>query len=145
MYLPYKRIAMLYTNKELETHYPISERMKLEKLKAQNSPVYWMNEYISSSVPGTSDVQSLVSYSQNVTEQLESVYEDIEPFLKKTSDIKQLAAYIQSLEDQVEDLYQEKEEAILSFEGVHSISDLVKLAKGMEEQLKSLYQERDNN
>jgi archaellum component FlaC len=76
---------------------------------------------------------------------LESVYEDIEPFLKKTSDIKQLAAYIQSLEDQVEDLYQEKEEAILSFEGVHSISDLVKLAKGMEEQLKSLYQEKENN
>jgi microsomal dipeptidase-like Zn-dependent dipeptidase len=86
-----------------------------------------------------------VSRSQNVTDQLESVYEDIEPFLKKTSDIKQLAAYIQSLEDQVEDLYQEKEEAILSFEGVHSISDLVKLAKGMEEQLKSLYQEKENN
>ncbi len=134
---------MLYTNKELETHFPISERMKLEKLKAQNSPVYWMNEYIAESVPGTTDVQSLVGYSKNVTEQLESVYADIEPFLAKATDIKQLAAYIQSLEDQVEDLYQEKEEAILSFEGVYSIGDLVKLAKGMEEQLKSLYSEKE--
>lgn len=136
---------MLYTNKELETHFPISERMKLEKLKAQNSPVYWMNEYIAASVSGVNDVQSLVGYSKNVTEQLESVYADIEPFLKKTSDISQLSDYIRSLEEQVEDLYQEKEEAILAFEGVHSIADLVKLAKGMEEQLKSLYREREEN
>ncbi|HMW06853.1 MAG TPA: hypothetical protein PK079_09130 [Leptospiraceae bacterium] len=136
---------MLYTNKELETHFPLSERMKLEKMKAQNSPVYWMNEYIAASIEGADDVQSLVSYSKNVTEQLESVYADIEPFLKKTSDIRLLADYIRSLEDQVEDLYQEKEEAILSFEGVKSISDLVNLAKGMEEQLKSLYKEREEN
>ena len=77
-----------------------------------------MNEYIASSVSGASDVQSLVVYSKNVTEQLESMYEDIEPFLKKTSDIKQLSAYIQSLEDQVEDLYQEKKKLILSFSKV---------------------------
>lgn len=135
---------MLYTNKELETHFPISERMKLEKLKAESSPMYWMNEYIAASVKGATDVQSLVSYSNNVTEQLESIYEDIEPFLTKTSDIKQLAAYIQSLEEQVEDLYQEKEEAILSFSGVNSLAELVTLAKGMEEQLKSLYLEKEN-
>jgi hypothetical protein len=136
---------MLITNKELEANFPLSERLKLEKLKAQNSPVYWMNEYISSNVSGANDVQSLVHYSKNVTEQLESVYEDIEPYLKKTSDIRELAQYIKSLEDQVEDLYKEKEEAIFSFEGVHSISDLVNLAKGMEEQLKSLYNEKENS
>jgi len=134
---------MLYTNKELENNFPLAERMKLEKLKAQNSPVYWINEYISASVTGAADVQSLVSYSKNVTEQLESVYEDIEPFLKRANNIRDLADYIKSLEDQVEDLYREKEEAVLSFDGVNSISDLVNLAKGMEEQLKSLYNEKE--
>lgn len=136
---------MLYTNKELETNFPLSERMKLEKLKAQNSPVYWMNEYIAASISGATDVTSLVGYSKNVTEQLESVYQDIEPFLKKTNDIRELAEYIQSLEEQVEDLYKEKEEAIHAFEGVYSIADLVNLAKGMEEQLKSLYSEREKS
>lgn len=136
---------MLYTNKELEANFPLSERMKLEKLKAQNSPVYWMNEYISASVSGASDVQSLVGYAKNMTEQLESVYQEIEPFLKKTNDLGELSGYIQSLEDQVEDLYKEKEEAIHSFEGISSISDLVNLAKGMEEQLKSLYSEQETS
>ena len=88
---------------------------------------------------------TVLSDKFNVTEQLESVYQDIEPFLKKTNDIQELAGYIQSLEEQVEDLYKEKEEAIHSFEGVYSIADLVNLAKGMEEQLKSLYSEREKS
>ena len=136
---------MLYTNKEFETNFPLSERMKLEKLKAQTSPVFWMNEYIASNVSGASDVQSLVSYTKNVTEQLESVYQDIEPFLEKANDINELGGYIQSLEEQVEDLYKEKEEAILAFEGIHSIMDLVNLAKGMEEKLKDINKEQKNS
>ena len=76
---------------------------------------------------------------------MESVYQDIEPFLEKANDINELGGYIQSLEEQVEDLYKEKEEAILAFEGIHSIMDLVNLAKGMEEKLKALNNEQKNS
>ena len=136
---------MIITNKDPNDKSHLQERLNLEKIKVQNSPVYWINEYIHSHIPTAKDVTDLVLYSKNVTEQLESVYQDIHPLLEKTPSVTDLYNYIKSLEDQVEDLYREKEEAIQSFEGVNSIQELIELAKGMEEQLKSIYNEVENN
>ena len=135
---------MVFTNKELEKSFPLEERLSIEKSKAQNSPIFWINEYIHSHIPTATDVVSVVQYSKGVTEQLESLYSDIEPFLSKVSNIQDLVAYIKSLEDQVEDLYSDREEALKAFDGVHSVTDLVNLAKGMEEQLKSFYNQIEN-
>jgi DNA repair exonuclease SbcCD ATPase subunit len=135
---------MVFTNKELEKNFPLEERLKIEKSKSQNSPIFWINEYIQSHIPTADDVVSVVRYSKNITEQLESLYSDIEPFLSKVSNIQDLVSYIKSLEDQVEDLYKEKEEAVQSFQGITSISEIVSLAKGMEEQLKSFYNQIEN-
>jgi arsenate reductase-like glutaredoxin family protein len=136
---------MIITNKDPNDKSHLQERLNLEKIKVQNSPVFWINEYIRSHIPSANDVTDLVRYSKNVTEQLESVYQDIDPLLEKTPSIADLYSYIKSLEDQVEDLYREKEQAIQSFEGVNSIEELVSLAKGMEDQLKSMYNELENN
>jgi uncharacterized protein Yka (UPF0111/DUF47 family) len=135
---------MMFTTKELEKNFPIEERLRIEKSKAQSSPMYWINEYISSHIPTASDVTEVVRYSKNLTEQVESLYQDIEPLLKKVSNIQEIVSYIQSLEDQVEDLYREKEEALKAFDSIDSISDLVNMTKGMEEQLKSFYNEIEN-
>ncbi len=135
---------MIFTAKELEKDFPIDERLRIEKAKAQSSPIYWINEYITSHIPTAANVTEVVRYSKNLTEQVESLYSDIEPFLSKVPNLKDLAAYIQSLEDQVEDLYKEKEEALRAFDSIDSISDLVNMTKGMEEQLKSFYNEIEN-
>jgi hypothetical protein len=95
---------------------PLAERWKWENWKMQQSPVYWMNEYIESNVPSAEDVKGLVEHTKNVTGQLESLYSDMETLFTKYSvtDLESLDGYIQSLKDQVEALYQEKEEHLNS-------------------------------
>jgi hypothetical protein len=133
--------------KEELNDFPFSERIKLERAKAQNNPAFWINEYISSHVPAADSVMSLVDYSKNVTNQLESLYEDIDGFLQKygVGSMDELHTYIKSLKDQVESMYSEKEEAISPFSGIKDLAELKDMALGMEEQLKSLYSERESN
>lgn len=95
---------------------PLSERWKWENWKMQQSPIYWMNEYIESQVPSAEDVKGLVEHTKNITGQLESIYGQMDALFQKYSitDLDSLDEYIQSLKDQVEALYGEKEEALLS-------------------------------
>jgi archaellum component FlaC len=124
-------VRAILTKEELEKNFPVAERLKLEKIKAQSNPVYWINEYISSNVSGATDVQSLVEYSKSITVQLESIYGQIESIINEfgVSDLESLKSYIDSLKDQVENLYSEKEEAINSVEGVKDFTDLIRIAK----------------
>ncbi len=93
---------------------PLSERLKWETWKIQQSPIYWINEYIESHVPSAEDVKGLVEHTKNLTSQLETIYSQMESLFEKYSltDFESLDEYIQSLKDQVESLYQEKEESL---------------------------------
>ncbi|MCB1178574.1 MAG: hypothetical protein KDK36_13395 [Leptospiraceae bacterium] len=135
---------MIFKKEELD-EFPLSERLRIEKAKAQLNPTYWINEYISSHVPTADGVVSLVDYSKDITGQLESLYGDLETVLNKygVDSLDDLMGYIESLKDQVESLYSEKEELIQTFPDVNDLSEFKELALGMEEQLKSIYSEKD--
>ncbi|MCX8000612.1 MAG: hypothetical protein N3A69_16960 [Leptospiraceae bacterium] len=104
---------MLYRKEEWEK-IPLEERWKLEASKIQNSPIYWLNEYINAEVPSAGDVKGLIQHTKNVTQQLESLYSQLEILFAKyqVTDLDSLEGYIENLKDQVEVLYQEKEESL---------------------------------
>lgn len=135
---------MIFKKEELD-EFPFSERLKWERAKVQNNPAFWINEYIHSHVPAAENVMGLVEYSKNVTEQLESIYGEIDGFLQKygVTSLDELHTYIHSLKSQLESMYAEKEEAISPFSGIHDLSELKDLALGMEEQLVSMYTDKE--
>lgn len=104
---------MLFKKEEWEK-IPLEEKLRLENLKIQQSPIYWMNEYINAEVSGAEDVKGLIQHTKNVTQQLESIYSQLEALFSKyqVTDLESLEDYIQNLKDQVEVLYQEKEESL---------------------------------
>ncbi len=104
---------MLFKREEWEK-IPLEERLKLEVLKVQQSPIYWINEYINAEVPSTEDLKGLIQHTKNVTQQLESIYWELENLFSKyqVTDLESLENYIENLKDQVEVLYQEKEESL---------------------------------
>ena len=126
---------MVFTKEEVLGNFPFKERLKLEKAKSQNSIVYWINELVSSQFSGVDDVSSLIAYTKNVTEQLESLYEEKESISSNDSSA--------SLLEQLEGLYQEKEELYAQFPGVHSNQDLIEMIRDMEFQLSDLYKEKE--
>ncbi|WCL47816.1 hypothetical protein [Leptospira sp. GIMC2001] len=128
---------MIFTKQELLDNYPLQERKKLEKAKSQNSVVFWINELISSQVSGAEDVPSLISLTKNVTDQLESLYADME--------VKNWSSEVESLTDQVVSLYEEKDELFSAFPGAQSTGDIIDMIKQMEEQLIELYKEKESN
>ncbi|MDX1960742.1 MAG: hypothetical protein SFU98_19375 [Leptospiraceae bacterium] len=137
---------MYFKKDELDGSYPLKERLKVEKAKAQSLVTYWINEYISSHVNDVEDVPELVERSINVTSQLEALYEDKSKVLNKynVNDFEELFSYIGSLEEQVASLYAEKDDLLKSFPDARSLDEVASLAQGMEEQLKSIYAEKES-
>jgi hypothetical protein len=126
---------MVFTKEEVLGNFPFKERLKLEKAKSQNSIVYWINELVASNFSGADDVPSLISFTKNVTEQLEALYEE-----KESSNSPDTSA---SVLEQLEGLYSEKEELYSHFPGVHSNQDLIEMVRDMEAQLSDLYKEKE--
>lgn len=104
---------MLYKKEEWD-RIPLEEKLRLENHKLQQSPIYWINEYINAEVPTAGDIKGLIYHTKNVTQQLESIYSQLEMLFAKyqVTDLDSLEAYIENLKDQVEVLYQEKEESL---------------------------------
>ena len=126
---------MVFTKEEILGNFPFKERLKLEKAKSQNSIVYWINELVASNFSGADDVPSLIAFTKNVTEQLESLYEE-----KETLRSPDTSA---SVIEQLEGLYSEKEELYSHFPGVRSNQDLIEMVRDMEAQLSDLYKEKE--
>lgn len=129
---------MIFTKKEFEENYPLEERLKLEKLKYQNSLIYWVNELIQSHVRGAEDVPSLIQVTKDLVMQVESLYQEKESLDTPRSNNSHLG--VEGMEEQLVSLYEEKE-LLLEKTKTKSIDEVIALIQGMEEQLKSLYAE----
>ncbi len=103
---------MIFTKQEIHENYPLSERIRLEKAKSQNSIVYWINELIRQSATGAEDVPSLIDSNRNLTAQIEDLYREKEELLSLFPGVynyKDLVDMIQDMENQLSELYKEKE------------------------------------
>lgn len=150
---------MIFSKQELSENYPLKERIQLEKSKTQNNPIFWINEIIRRTSPGASDVLSLLDLSQNLVEQVESMYAEKEdvmatssaPTLPSAESIHTPSPSHSSegssvyLEEQIVELYREKEEILSRFPGIGSLHELVDMVHGMEEQLVNMYNDKEMN
>jgi len=128
---------MIFSKQELESNYPLAERLKVERAKTQNHITFWINELIATSIPGVEDVPSLLRMTKGLVEQVEDLYTD------KETESQDAKNFVASLEAQVEALYKEKEELMQAFPGARTTEDIIQIAKGLEAQTNSLYAEKE--
>ena len=102
---------MMFTKREIEEHYPLSERLRLEKAKSQNSVIYWINELVRNQVRGAEDVTSLIEVTKDLVMQVEDLYAEKESLFEqtKTSSISEVIALIKGMEEQLNSMYSEYE------------------------------------
>ncbi|ABZ95977.1 hypothetical protein EHQ92_15145 [Leptospira biflexa] len=131
---------MIFTKREIEEHYPLSERLRLEKAKSQNSVIYWINELVRNQVRGAEDVTSLIEVTKDLVMQVEDLYAEKENSVANPSGQSSNSIELDSIEEQISDLYAEKE-SLFEQTKTSSISEVIALIKGMEEQLNSMYSE----
>lgn len=131
---------MIFTKREIEEHYPLSERLRLEKAKSQNSVIYWINELVRNQVRGAEDVTSLIEVTKDLVMQVEDLYAEKENSVANPSGQTSNSIELDSIEEQISDLYAEKE-SLFEQTKTSSISEVIALIKGMEEQLNSMYSE----
>ncbi|MGV3666338.1 MAG: hypothetical protein ACO1NV_09415 [Leptospira bouyouniensis] len=131
---------MIFTKREIEEHYPLSERLRLEKAKSQNSVIYWINELVRNQVRGAEDVTSLIEVTKDLVMQVEDLYAEKEISLTKVTDQSSNSIELDSIEEQISDLYAEKE-FLLQHTKTSSIAEVIALIRGMEDQLNSMYSE----
>ncbi|TGM77983.1 hypothetical protein [Leptospira bouyouniensis] len=131
---------MIFTKREIEEHYPLSERLRLEKAKSQNSVIYWINELVRNQVRGAEDVTSLIEVTKDLVMQVEDLYAEKENSLTKVTDQSSNSIELDSIEEQISDLYAEKE-FLFQHTKTSSIAEVIALIRGMEDQLNSMYSE----
>lgn len=131
---------MIFTKKEIEEHYPLEERLRMEKAKAQNSTIFWINELVRAQVRGTEDVPSLIQVTKDLIDQVESLYAEKENNATLDAKISSNTLETTLLEEQLSDLYAEKE-ILFSKTGTSSMEEVLRMIVGMEEQLNSMYAE----
>ncbi len=131
---------MIFTKREIEEHYPLSERLRLEKAKSQNSVIYWINELVRNQVRGAEDVPSLIEVTKELVMQVEDLYAEKENSLPSQGSSSSKLIELESLDEQISDLYEEKERLFQETK-TSSISEVIALIRGMEEQLNSMYAE----
>jgi hypothetical protein len=130
---------MVFTKQEVMENYPLKERIRLEKAKSQNSVLFWINELINQTVQGAEDVPGLIAITKNLTEQLESVYEEME----KSGSSGLGDEMYNSLTDQIVDLYKEKELLFSKYPSANSIDEIIQMMEDLENQLIELYKEKE--
>ncbi|XDD48323.1 hypothetical protein AB3N60_18475 [Leptospira sp. WS39.C2] len=131
---------MIFTKREIEEHYPLSERLRLEKAKSQNSVIYWINELVRNQVRGAEDVTSLIEVTKDLVMQVEDLYAEKEISVTNPSVASSNSIELHSIEEQISDLYAEKE-LLFQETKTSSITEVIALIRGMEEQLNSMYSE----
>ncbi|XDD56029.1 hypothetical protein AB3N62_18240 [Leptospira sp. WS4.C2] len=131
---------MIFTKREIDEHYPLPERLRLEKAKSQNSVIYWINELVRSQVRGAEDVTSLIEVTKELVTQVEALYAEKENSIS-IPDINQSNSLdVGLLEEQLSNLYEEKE-LLFAKTKTNSMEEVIALIQGMEEQLNSMYSE----
>ncbi|EKJ85722.1 hypothetical protein [Leptospira meyeri] len=131
---------MIFTKREIEEHYPLEERLRLEKAKSQNSIIYWINELVRSQVNGAEDVTSLIEVTKNLVTQVEALYSEKENSFSNSDTGQSTPADIQSMEEQLSNLYEEQAKLFRKTK-TNSMEEVYALIQGMEEQLNSMYSE----
>ncbi|TGL55492.1 hypothetical protein EHQ59_03505 [Leptospira kemamanensis] len=102
---------MIFTKREIEEHYPLAERLRLEKTKSQNSVIYWINELVRNQVRGAEDVPSLIEVTKDLVLQVEDLYAEKEMLFAetKTHSIAEVISLIRGMEEQLNSMYSEYE------------------------------------
>lgn len=102
---------MIFTKREIDEHYPLPERLRIEKAKSQNSVIYWINELVRNQVRGAEDVTSLIEVAKDLVTQVEALYSEKEVLFAKTktNSIEEVIALIQGMEEQLNSMYSEYE------------------------------------
>lgn len=131
---------MIFTKTEIEEHYPLAERLRLEKAKSQNSVIYWINELVRNQVRGAEDVTSLIEVTKDLISQVEALYAEKENSASNETTIQSNLPEAELLENQLVSLYEEKE-LLFSKTKTNSMEEVIALIQGMEEQLNSMYSE----
>ncbi|EMY59779.1 hypothetical protein [Leptospira terpstrae] len=131
---------MIFTKREIDEHYPLSERLRLEKAKSQNSVIYWINELVRSQVRGAEDVTSLIEVTKDLVTQVEALYAEKENSISIPVSDQSNSVEVVLLEEQLSDLYAEKEQLFAKTK-TNSMEEVIALIQGMEEQLNSMYSE----
>lgn len=131
---------MIFTKKEIDEHYPLEERLRLDRAKSQNSLVYWINELVRAQVRGAEDVPTLIQVTKDLIEQVESLYAEKENNATIGDSATSKVIEVELLEEQLSDLYAEKER-LFAKTGTGSIDEVLQMIVGMEEQLNSMYAE----
>lgn len=131
---------MIFTKKEIDEHYPLEERLRLDRAKSQNSLVYWINELVRAQVRGAEDVPTLIQVTRDLIEQVESLYAEKENNATIGDSATSKVIEVELLEEQLSDLYAEKER-LFAKTGTGSIDEVLQMIVGMEEQLNSMYAE----
>ncbi|MCG6146378.1 hypothetical protein [Leptospira bandrabouensis] len=131
---------MIFTKREIDEHYPLAERLRLEKAKSQNSVIYWINELVRNQVRGAEDVTSLIEVTKDLIAQVEALYAEKENSASDETTIQSNLPEAELLENQLVSLYEEKE-LLFSKTKTNSMEEVIALIQGMEEQLNSMYSE----
>ncbi len=131
---------MIFTKKEIEEHFPLEERLRLDRAKSQNSLVYWINELVRAQVRGADDVPTLIQVTKDLIEQVESLYAEKENNATIRDSATSKSVDVDLLEEQLSDLYAEKER-LFAKTGTDSVDEVLQMIVGMEEQLNSMYAE----
>ncbi|MCG6153758.1 hypothetical protein [Leptospira bandrabouensis] len=131
---------MIFTKREIDEHYPLAERLRLEKAKSQNSVIYWINELVRNQVRGAEDVTSLIEVTKDLIAQVEALYAEKENSASDETTIQSNLPEAELLENQLISLYEEKE-LLFSKTKTNSMEEVIALIQGMEEQLNSMYSE----
>ncbi|MGE8723157.1 hypothetical protein ACO2KH_16515 [Leptospira terpstrae] len=131
---------MIFTKREIDEHYPLPERLRLEKAKSQNSVIYWINELVRSQVRGAEDVTSLIEVTKDLVTQVEALYAEKENSISIPVSDQSNSVEVVLLEEQLSDLYAEKE-LLFTKTKTNSMEEVIALIQGMEEQLNSMYSE----
>lgn len=131
---------MIFTKREIDEHYPLPERLRLEKAKSQNSVIYWINELVRSQVRGAEDVTSLIEVTKDLITQVEALYAEKENSISIPVSDQSNSVEVVLLEEQLSDLYAEKEQLFAKTK-TNSMEEVIALIQGMEEQLNSMYSE----
>ncbi|MCZ8343464.1 MAG: hypothetical protein O9301_10560 [Leptospira sp.] len=131
---------MIFTKKEIEEHFPLEERLRLDRAKSQNSLVYWINELVRAQVRGADDVPTLIQVTKDLIEQVESLYAEKENNATIRDSATSKSGDVDLLKEQLSDLYAEKER-LFAKTGTDSVDEVLQMIVGMEEQLNSMYAE----
>ncbi|MCW7492596.1 hypothetical protein ND861_09320 [Leptospira sp. 2 VSF19] len=131
---------MIFTKREIDEHFPLAERLRLEKAKSQNSVIYWINELVRNQVRGAEDVTSLIEVTKDLIAQVEALYAEKENSFSNGTTIQSNHSEAELLKDQLASLYEEKE-MLFSKTKTNSMEEVIALIQGMEEQLNSMYSE----